>query len=78
MPPSSGQQTKTSISVTLLPLELGKCLYSCGVGVCVTTLPEVLAVSEGCVSGLAVSLRVSRSLVSGFGDWKTGAAARTE
>ena len=79
VPSLAEQQMKTPISVTLLPLDSGKCLYSCSVDI-FTTLSEVLAVSEGWVSGLAASMCASRSLVSWFGDWKAraAAAARTE
>lgn len=77
--PLAEQQMKTPISVTLLPLELGQCLYSCSVDVFIIAFSEVLAVSEGWVSGLAASICASRELVSWSGDWKTrAAAARTE
>lgn len=75
MPPSAERQIKTHVSVTLLPLELGKCLCSCSAGIFITALSEALAVSEGCVSALAAGVNVSRSLVSWFGDWKPRAAA---
>lgn len=78
VPPSDGQRMRAPISVTLPPLELGKRPSSCRAGVFSTVLSVVRAVSEGKVSGLAASICVSRSLVSWFGDWKTGAAARTE
>ena len=76
--PSAGQHMRTHISVTLLPLQLGECSDSHSAGAFIPMRSEVLAASEGGASGLAASSRVSRSLVSWFGDWKTGAAARTE
>lgn len=77
--PSARQHMRMCISVTLLqPLQLGKCPNSRRAGVFSPSLSEVLAASEGGAGGLAASFPVSRSLVSWFGDWKTGAAASKE
>lgn len=45
--PLAEQQMKTPISVTLLTLALGQCLYSCSVDVFIVAFSEVLAVLEG-------------------------------
>lgn len=76
-PPLAEQQMKTQFCLPMPP-DMGKpLLLQCGIFT--TALSEVLAASEGWVSGLAASICASRSLVSWFGDWKTRAfAARTE
>lgn len=57
---------------------VGEMPLFCGVGVCITTLPQALAASEGAVLVIWQQVSVSGSLVSWFGDWKTSAAARAE